>query len=334
MSDASVVDVHTHALPMPLLSWLSGRGLADLSHVDDGIVRIHPEISGVPRDMPIPLATAQFDVTERLHDMRKMGVDRQLVSVPPFVTCADATDEALVLDVVGRGNDALAELTANRRSVLEPLGFVPLGTPGAVDEARRCLDELGFAGIAIGTRGLGRELDAPVHEPLWELLAARSTFVFLHPNSVPGGARLADYWLPQLAGYPMETALAAARLIFGGVLERHDLRICLAHGGGCLPSLRGRLDLGWSRKAVARTTPAPPSEYLRRFRYDTATFSTSLLGQLVDEFGADHVLLGTDYPFELADTDPRRTVTALGLPAAESELIAGAAVTALLRGPS
>lgn len=327
-----VIDVHAHALPMPLLAWLAGRGLADLSGVADGVVRIDPMVSGIPKGAPIPLPPAQYDVAERLADMRKMGVTRQLVSLPPFVTCADAVDEDEVLAVARRGNDALAELLAGHRGVLDPLGQVPIGTPAARDEALRCLDELGCAGIALGTRGLGGELDNPVHEPLWELLAERRTFVFLHPSSVPGGPRLADYWLPQLAGFPMETALAVSRLVLGGVLERHDLRLCLAHGGGCLPSLPGRLDLGWSRKPVARTTPLPPSDYLRRLYYDTATFSTPLLRRLVEDVGVDHVLVGTDYPFELADTDPLGTVAALGLAPADAHAVQAGTASALLRG--
>ncbi|WP_062353093.1 amidohydrolase family protein [Herbidospora yilanensis] len=329
---SEVVDVHTHALPTALLTWLSDRGLADLSGLADGVVTIDPLVSGIPAGAPIPLPPAQYDVAKRLEDLRKTGVTRQLVSLPPFVTCADATDEQDLLAVVRRGNDALAELLAGHREVLDPLGQVPLGTPVAVEEARRCLDELECAGLAIGTRGLGRELDDPVHEPLWEFLADRRAFVFLHPNSVPGGSRLADYWLPQLAGFPMETALAVSRLVLGGVLERHALRLCLAHGGGCLPSLLGRLDLGWSRKPVARTTPHPPSDYLRRLYYDTATFSTPLLRRLVEDYGVDHVLVGTDYPFELADTDPVGAVAALGLAPGEAAAIRAGTITALLTG--
>ncbi|WP_051791152.1 amidohydrolase family protein [Amycolatopsis jejuensis] len=322
-----IVDVHAHALPIPLLDWLSGQGLAE---VGDGVVRIDPQLSAMPAGAPIPLPAAQYDLEVRLADLQRTGVTRQLVSLPPFVTGADARDADLVAETVRRGNDALAEFAAGHHGVVDPLGFVPLGTSAAVAEAKRCLDELGCAGIAIGTRGVGRELDAPEHEPLWEFLAERRVFVFLHPNSVPGGGRLADYWLPQLAGFPMETAVAVSRLILGGVLERHRLTLCLAHGGGCLPALQGRLDLGWSRKPVAHTTPYPPSEYLRRLYYDTATFSTPLLRRLVEDFGADHLLVGTDYPFELADTDPISTVAALGLADGERTLIEEGTIAGLL----
>ncbi|MER7282614.1 amidohydrolase family protein [Dactylosporangium sp. NPDC000244] len=331
MSD-QVIDVHSHAMPMPLLRWLSGNGLADLDQLDDGVVRIAPAVSGLAAGVPIPLPPQQYDVDLRLADLQASGVDRQLVSLPPFVTCAAGNDEREVLQVARRGNDALVEMLTGHEDHFAALGFVPLGTAGAVAEAVRCLDELSCAGLAIGTQGLGAELDDPVHEPLWDLLAHRGTFAFLHPNATPGESRLDAYWLPQLAGFPMETALAVSRLVLGGVLERHDLTLCLAHGGGCLPALQGRLDLGWRRKQVARTTPRPPSDYLRRLYYDTATFSTTLLRRLVEDFGASHVLVGTDYPFDLADLDPRGTVAALGLDDDQRRAIEGATVTTLIPG--
>jgi aminocarboxymuconate-semialdehyde decarboxylase len=319
-----VVDVHAHALPLGLLDFLADEGVADLSALDDGIVRIASSVSGVADGAPIPLPRAQFDVIQRLTDMDAMGVSHQLVSLPPFVTSADADDEDLALRIADHGNHALAELIAHAPTRLAALGLVPLGTARAVDVARRCLDELGCAGVAIGSRGLGRETDDTVHEDLWALLSERQVPVFLHPNSVPGGARLHDYWLPQLAGFPMDTAVAVSRLVLGGVLERHPMRIALAHGGGCVPSLTGRLDLGWTRKAVARTTPHPPSTYLRRLYYDSATFSPALLRALVADVGADHVVVGTDYPLDLADLDPVAGVLAAGLgPQATATVLAG-----------
>jgi aminocarboxymuconate-semialdehyde decarboxylase len=105
------------------------------------------------------------------------------------------------------------------------------------------------------------------------------------------------------------------------VFERYDLNLCLAHGGGCLPWLRGRLDLGWERKDVARTIELPPSEFCKRLYYDTAEFDPALLGHLVSDMGADHVLLGTDHPFELGDMHPVETVRSLGRGVDETETI-------------
>jgi aminocarboxymuconate-semialdehyde decarboxylase len=257
----------------------------------------------------------------RLSEMDDIGVRRHAVSLPPFLFCSTADDRRFATGIVAEGNDELATYVADAPDRLLGLGSVPLGWPDAADEARRALDDLGLAGIAIGSRGGGRDLDDPVNDELWALLSERRTFVFLHPSGVPDPHRQADFWLPQLVGYPMETALSVARLVFGRVLERFPLNLCLAHGGGCLPALRGRLNMGWDRKDVARTTTVKPSEFTDQLYYDTAVFSTTLLRRLVEDVGFEHVLLGTDHPFELRDLDPLETVADLGLSRAETRAI-------------
>lgn len=315
------LDVHSHAMPLPLLQRLADRGLADLGGVPDGVVRIDPRVSGVGPRAPLPLARSQYDVDMRLSEMDDVGVYRHAVSLPPFLFCSTADDEGFATGIIAQGNDELATYVADAPERLLGLGSVPLGWPGAAEEARRALDDLGMAGIAIGSRGGGRDLDDPVNDDLWALLSERRTFVFLHPSGAPDPHRQSDFWLPQLVGYPMETALAVARLVFGQVLERFPLALCLAHGGGCLPSLRGRLDMGWERKDVARTTAVRPSELTDRLYYDTAVFSPTLLRRLVEDVGADHVLLGTDHPFELGDRTPLETVECLGLDRASTRAI-------------
>jgi aminocarboxymuconate-semialdehyde decarboxylase len=319
--DGSALDVHAHAMPLPLLQRLADHGLADLTGVADGVVRLDPRVSGVGPRAPLPLARSQYDVDVRLSEMDDAGVHRHAVSLPPFLFCSTADDRRFATGIVAQGNDELATYVADAPERLLGLGSVPLGWPDAAEEARRALDDLGLAGIAIGSRGGGRDLDDPVNDDLWALLSERRTFVFLHPSGVPDPHRQADFWLPQLVGYPMETALAVARLVFGRVLERHPLDLCLAHGGGCLPSLRGRLDMGWERKDVARTTTTRPSEFTDRLFYDTAVFSPTLLRRLVEDVGSDHVMLGTDHPFELGDRTPLETVAGLGLDRAATRAI-------------
>ena len=327
----SAVDVHAHAMPLPLLEQLERRGLADLTEVDKEVVRLDPAVSGVGPGAPLPLARSQYDVAVRLSEMDDVGVRHHAVSMPPFLFCSTADDERLVTDVVAHGNEELATYVSDGDGRLSGLGSVPLGWPGAAEEARRCLDELGLAGIAIGSRGGGRDLDDPVNDELWALLADRNAFIFLHPSGVPDPHRQRDFWLPQLVGYPMETALAVARLIFGGVLERFDLNLCLAHAGGCLPPIRGRIDMGWRNKEIARTTPQPPSRYADRLYYDTAAFSPVLLRRLIDDVGVGHVLVGTDHPFELRDPDPRGTVREVGLDASAIRAIEWETAAKLLR---
>ena len=319
--DGGALDVHAHAMPLPLLERLAGRRLADLGGVPDGIVRLDPRVSGVGPMAPLPLARSQYDVDVRLSEMDDIGVRRHAVSLPPFLFCSTADDRRFATGIVAEGNDELATYVADAPDRLLGLGSVPLGWPEAADEARRALDELGLAGIAIGSRGGGRDLDDPVNDELWALLSERRTFVFLHPSGVPDPHRQSDFWLPQLVGYPMETALSVARLVFGRVLERFPLNLCLAHGGGCLPSLRGRMNMGWDRKEVAHTTAVKPSEFTDQLYYDTAVFSTTLLRRLVEDVGFEHVLLGTDHPFELRDLDPLETVADLGLSRAETRAI-------------
>jgi aminocarboxymuconate-semialdehyde decarboxylase len=317
----AALDVHAHAMPLPLLQRLADLHLADLEDVPNGVVRLDPRVSGVPPRAPLPLARSQYDVDARIAEMNETGVHRHAVSLPPFLFCSTSDQPGFATDILARGNDELATYVADSPDRLLGLGSVPLGWPDAADEARRALDELGLAGIAIGTRGGGHDLDHPVNDELWSLLGARRTFVFLHPSGVPDPHRQTDFWLPQLVGYPLETALAVARLVFGRVLERFPLNLCLAHGGGCLPSLRGRLDMGWQRKDVARTTAVKPSELTDRLYYDTAVFSATLLRRLVEDVGADHVMLGTDHPFELADRAPLETVHTLGLDRASRRAI-------------
>lgn len=325
-----VIDVHTHAMPMPFLRRLERRGLADLSRRADRVLNLDPALCGLAPGSPIPLAPEQYDMELRLASLTAMGVDHQVVAAPPFVFASECGDDRLVMEVTRLANDALAEFVAGSGGRLSGLGQIPVGHPGAVAELTRCLDELGLAGATMGTFGGGRELDDPVNEELWKTLDARRCFTLLHPSRVSSRDRLSDYHLVQLLGYPMETALATARLIFGGVLDRHDLVLCLAHGGGCAPAVGGRLDLGWRRKPVARVTRGTPSDYLRRLLYDTAVFDTTALRRLVEDVTAGHVLLGTDTPFDLVDDQPLRTVRALGAGAAQEAAILGGNAARLL----
>ena len=213
----SALDVHAHAMPLPLLSRLADRSLADLDGVPDGIVRLDPRVSGVGPWAPLPLARSP-STTWRCACRRWTGRAWTATPCRCHRSCSPRppTTRSSSSDVVRPGNDELAVYVADAPDRLLGLGSVPLGCPGAADEARRCLDELGLAGIAIGSRGGGRDLDDPVNDELWALLAERGTFVFLHPSGVPDPKRIGDFYMPQLVGYPTETAIAIARLVFGG----------------------------------------------------------------------------------------------------------------------
>lgn len=327
-----VVDIHAHAMPMPVVRHLERIGKADLSGVADGVLVLDPDVCGLQPNAPIPFPLEQYDVDRRITGMDKSGIDVEVVSPPPFLFAAGCDDDALATSIVAATNDAIAEFAAAGGSRFRALGGIALGRPGAAREAARCLDELGMAGVTIGTSGAGHELDAPEHEELWALMAKRSCAILLHPNGNYEAARLANYHLTQLLGYPAETALAVARLIFGGVLDRFDLNLILAHGGGCIRSVRGRLDIGWQRKDVANTSVRMPSAYLKELYYDTAVFEPVILRRIVEDVGYQQVLLGTDAPFDLADRTAVEMIESLELGGEENAGILGGNALKLLEG--
>lgn len=318
-----IIDVHSHAMPLPFIKDLERRGLANASKASAGVVTIDPEVSGLAPRAEIPFPSHQYDVESRVNTMDAMGVHGQMVSAPPFLFASESEDSRFVLDLIRNLNDAVAEFVQGSSGRMIGLATLPLGFPEAADELTRCVNELGMVGATIGTFGGGRELDDPVNEGLWEALASLKCLVLLHPSRVSDRNRLSRYHLVQLFGYPVETGLAVARLIFGGVLERHELHLCLSHGGGCLPSVVSRLDLGWRRKAAARVIERPPSEYVEELLFDTAVFDKLTLRRLVNDVGPANVLLGTDFPFDLADAEAVASVQALDLCDADETLILG-----------
>ena len=210
---------------------------------------------------------------------------------------------------------------------------MPLQDPELAAGELRALMDSGFAGAEIAASVNGTYLGDNRFAPFWAAAEATGALVFVHPTT-RGFADpvFGDYYLSNLVGNPMETTIAAAHMVLAGVLERHpDLRVLLAHGGGALPALRGRLGHGWSQVAPARARlTEPPERSLRRFYYDTVTFDPAVLRELVAFAGADRVLLGSDYPFDMADARPADTVAAAGLDPDEERAVLGGNAARLL----
>jgi aminocarboxymuconate-semialdehyde decarboxylase len=243
---------------------------------------------------------ALFDLGAQLAEMDRLGIAMRAVCPPPFALAyAGAPGAAADL------NRALARAVTVGGSRFVGLGTVPLHRPEqAAAELRRCMADLGLRGVTVGSDpGAGRELDAPDLEPFWAAAEALGALILLHPSEVPGAARMGRHHLRNLVGNPLATAHAAARLIFGGVLDRHPgLRIVLSHGGGALPWIAGRLDQGYRvRPECATACALPPSAYLRRFWYDTLVFEAGARRWLKERVGPERVLYGTDTPFDMGD---------------------------------
>jgi aminocarboxymuconate-semialdehyde decarboxylase len=234
--------------------------------------------------------------------MDRLGIDAALLSLTPtlFFYWLDA---AAAGDFCRQANDSLSNLVA-ASDRLEGVAVVPLQDPeAAAMELRRAVGDLGLRGAEIGTTMEKVPLDDLRFDPFFAAAAELDVPVILHPYYVGTRANLADFYMTNLTGNPLETCIAASRLILSGFLDRHPrLKIVLVHAGGFMPFQIGRLDHGFRVRPESKAAiTAAPSTYLRRFWYDTITHAATPLKFLVDLVGADRVVFGTDLPFDMAD---------------------------------
>jgi aminocarboxymuconate-semialdehyde decarboxylase len=265
----------------------------------------------------------------RLADLDAMGVDIQVVGPMPMHRYWAEPGLAVRLTTVI--NDAVAAHCADAPSRLYGLGTLPLQHPAiAVRELERAVAGLGLKGVSVSTSVDGRELADQAFDPVWEAAAGLRAVVFIHPWGCSLGARLGTNFLGNTFGQPAETALALSHLIFAGTLDRYPgLKLLAAHGGGFLPTYIGRSDHAWANRPDARGCAQPPSSYLRRIWYDALVYTPQALRHLVEAVGADKVVLGTDYPFDMGITDPVNRAAAAALPAADLSAVLSTNATAL-----
>jgi aminocarboxymuconate-semialdehyde decarboxylase len=234
-------------------------------------------------------------------------------------------------------NEALAATASTAPDRFRTLATVPLQAPErAAAELAHAVAELGHVGVEIATTVDGVELDDPALTPFWAAAADLRCLVVVHPLASLAGRNVRRYNLNNLVGNPAESTIAAAHLIFGGVLERHpDLLVCLVHGGGFAPYQIGRWDRGFRTNALgaAENLTRAPSEWLRAMYFDTVLHSPPALRHLIDVVGADHVLLGSDYPFQMGEPEPVAAVEAVpGLDEQDRQRVLHANLAAVLDG--
>ncbi|HEX6299983.1 MAG TPA: amidohydrolase family protein [Acidimicrobiia bacterium] len=269
----------------------------------------------------------------RVADMDAMGVDIQALSISPY-HLFHWTEGDLAVRAFQTINDDLAKVAADHPDRFVPLGAIPMQDPApARAELRRCATELGFRGIEMATHIEGVEISSPGYDRFWEDVEQLGLVVFLHPTGFTDPTRLLDHYFINTIGHPLEETICAGRLIFDGVMERHPgLKFVFAHGGGFLPLYWGRFDHAYhAREDVRQNLPKPPSEYLDMFYFDTMVFDPRQLGYLIDRYGADHMLLGTDYPYDMGESDPLGLLYSVdGFSDADRALIAGGNAVRLL----
>jgi aminocarboxymuconate-semialdehyde decarboxylase len=300
-------DVHAHCVPSAVLASIradGGRYGMELIDADGGpAVRI----AGREPTGPVRRDLSDEDIESRLAAMGRAGVRIQLLSSWIDLT-AYALEPAAGARYAQMFNEALSDVVASHPDRFLALATVPLQKPpAAAAELKRAVTQPGVVGVEIATTVDGRELDDPDLSVFWDAASELGCLVLVHPYRSLSGRGLARYFLGNLVGNPAETTIAAAHLILGGVLERFPgLQVCLVHGGGFLPYQVGRLDRGYEAKPELTTghTARRPSDWLRRLYFDTVVHSPAALAYLVGAVGADRVMLGTDYPFEMGDPDP------------------------------
>jgi aminocarboxymuconate-semialdehyde decarboxylase len=275
-------------------------------------------------------------IETRLKDMDKMGVDIQAVSPAPFQYYY-WTEAAHGAALACKVNDRLAEIVAKWPDRFVGMGTVPLQNADmAVAELERMVKKLGFRGVEINTNVNGLNLtDKSLGlEKFFRKVQELDVVLFLHPTGFTSAERLRDHYFNNVIGNPLDTTIAVADIIFDGVMQRNPkLKVVLPHAGGYLAHYPARMDHAHAARKDARgNIRKKPSDYLKKMYFDTISFDPAMLRFMVDYYGAGHVVLGTDYPYDMGDFDPVGSIKAIPkLSRTDQDLIAGGNAAKLLK---
>lgn len=275
-------------------------------------------------------------VTERLKDMDRMGVDIQAVCAAPYHFFY-WTEPAYGAELAREVNDGLAKIAADTPDRFVAMGSVPLqDSQLAIRELEYCVKKLGMRGIEICTSVNGKNLTDPSLklDKFFAKAEELGVVIFMHPLGWTQADRLTHHYFNNVIGNPLDSTVAVSHLIFDGVLARYPkLKFIVAHGGAFIAHYWARMDHAWRARPDCRTViKRPPSSYLEKFYFDTITFDPEMLKRLIDRFGADHVVLGTDYPYDMGEEDPLGLIAQVKkLPKADRLLIEGGNAARLLK---
>jgi len=263
------------------------------------------------------------DVAQRIADMDRVGIDVEVVSLStPNVFFADAQRQPEIARIV---NDAYAELIAKHPARFKAFASIPMDAPDeALKELHRAINDLKLNGVILLSNIGGRPLTSPVYSPFFEEANRMKLCILLHPMLPANADPFREYVLGPIVGFMFDTTLAVARMCFDGVFRNlPDIRWIVAHLGGAVPYLMERMDNGWRDFAECRAKINDlPSTYLKRLYYDTVNFNPHMLTMVREMIGADHMVMGSDYPHLLGSID--RSVSSienLDIPQAEKDRI-------------
>ncbi|HTZ92952.1 MAG TPA: amidohydrolase family protein [Streptosporangiaceae bacterium] len=323
-----IVDCHCHVIPAGMFTDAVPQSWQPLLTVTDG----RPVVSFQGRQLTS--VTGEFsDVSVMLEQAATTGVTHLLVS--PWILLVPVLAELPVATRICRvQNESIARAAQDSGGRVYGLGSVPLQDASlAAAELADLMKLPGMRGVEVPASVAGTYLGDDRFTPFWEAAADTGALVFVHPTTTGLGiGGLDGGYLWNSVGNPLETTIAAAQLVVGGMLERQaGLRILLAHGGGALPALRGRLRQAFAVRPEARADGArEPADSLRRLYFDSLTHDAAVQADLVAFAGTDHVLLGSDRPFDMGTARPVEEIRALGLPAHDEQMLLGGNAARLL----
>ncbi len=324
------IDTHTHILADATIGLLNKEipklGIK-LTPIDDNDSII--EVAGTPYR---PMPRGGHNIERRFADMDFAEVDIHVLSAAPQAWLYNQ-EAAVGIAAAAIQNDEMARLVKEHPDRFAAIATLPMQAPDkAAEELRRAVTKLGLHGAMIGSNINGKNLDDPSFEPLWAAASELDAWMMIHPGNVAGADRLKSYYLGNLVGNPLDTTIAGACLIFGGVLERHPkLHFVMVHGGGFIPYQGGRWVHGWQVRPEPKVhLKHSPQPYLDRFHYDTITHSKPVLEFLVGSAGADRVFLGSDYPYDMGTLECVRQVRAANIAPADRDKILSTHAAAIL----
>ena len=332
------VDVHAHVASVDALSQMREVMPEVIPDVDrdtdasgDMIYFRYP--SGVVNG-PVPRGIV--DVDARLADMARIGIDHQVLSVRPQMFTYDLPGE-VAASLAGLANDEIVATAEAHPDAFSAMVSLPLQSAEAsIAEIQRWADNRHVRGVLIDSNVAGMSYADPHFGPVWTALEAADLPVLVHPYQadVVGKERLGDHYLFNLIGNPADTTIAVSNVVFGGLLDAYPaLRWGFVHGGGLAPYLVGRWDHGWGKRAVTRENipNAMPSEYLARLWFDCLVHDPRPLRYLAELVGWDHIMLGTDYPFDMGFDAPIDFIDKVGLAQADRDQVLTGTASGFLR---
>ncbi len=325
----NAVDLHSHVIPPTIIDAMRADPARFGMKIEARDGNLHFERRGKLSEMEREF----YDIDAKLAAMDRMGIEISVLSVAPPIYFYALSAEA-GLAAAQLSNDGIAQMVGKYPARLRGMATLPMqDVDAAIVELERAVKEHGFKAVELGTSVEGAQLAESKFRPLLKTIEQLGCFIFAHPYSCAAKGGMDDYELFNTVGYPLDTTLMVANLMFSGALDDlKTLRIVLAHGGGFVPYQIGRFERGHRhRPAASAKTASSPREMLKRFYFDALTHDPQSTRHLINRVGADRIVIGTDNPFNMGYDEPLAALDATpGLTADERDAICSRTARTLL----